>query len=113
VLGCADLHLSLGFLPQTDFGRLADLRLDRSQALQVFLISRMNLAGLLMRRGGVRADEREWSADSRRDMRQIAAVGIDCLVQMLATILCQREVENRFVGIGEKLAQLATVAAIA
>jgi hypothetical protein len=94
-------------------GRSIDLRIDGSEAFQIRLIAREDLASLLVRGAGLGAHQRLWIADSQRFMSQIATVVLDDLVQMTTTLLANGESVHRFLWAGEKLAQLPTIGASA
>ncbi len=92
---------------------LGPLPLQRSDSGQVLQVPLVDLAGRFMRRGGFRADQREGSAASLRDMGAIATIGVDDAVQMAAAFLGHGKAGLLAVRIGQEGTQRATVGTLA
>src|SRR4029453_4116799 len=100
-------------LPPTIQFPLTNLLLQCLKARQILFVTLVNLAGSFVRGGGFRANQGLRAAAAVGDMREITAVAIDHLMQMLPTLLPHAETMHGLLGVGQECAQLATVATVA
>ena len=83
------------------------------KARQKLFVTLVHLAGRFVRGCGFRANQGLRAAAAVGDMREITAVAIDHLMQMLPTLLPHAETMHGLLGVGQECAQLATVATVA
>ena len=92
---------------------LTDLLLQSLEAYQIFFLSLMDLAGGFIGCGCFCADHSIGPAAALGDVRQVAFVALNDLMQMPATLFTYGKTMDGLVGIGHKAAQFAAVAAAA
>ena len=95
------------------YALLTDLLLQSLEAYQIFFVSLMDLAGGFVGCGRFCADQSIGTAAALGDVRQVAFVALNDLMQMPATLFTHGKTMNGLVGVGQKAAQLAAVAAVA
>ncbi len=79
---------------------LPDLLLQSLEAYQIFFVSLMDLAGGLVGSGCFYADQSIGTTAALGDVRQVAFVALNDLMQMPATLLTYGKTMNGLVGVG-------------
>ena len=88
---------------------LTNLHLQSLEAYQIFFVSFMDLEGGLVGCGRFCADQSIGAATAFGDVRQVAFMALNDLMQMLAKLFTYGKTMNGFVGVAQKAAQLAAV----
>src|ERR687884_682877 len=78
---------------------LTNLLLQGLKARQILFVTLVNLAGSFVRGGGFCAHQGLRAAAAVGDMREITAVAIDNLMQMLPTLLPHTETMHGLLGV--------------
>lgn len=90
---------------------LTDLLLQRFEVCQILFVPLMDLAGNVVGCGGFCTHQCIGAAAALSGMRQVALVALNYLMEMPAAVFPHGKTMNGLVGIGQKAAQFATVAA--
>ena len=110
-LGLRQAYTEYGAI--TSSKSLTDLLLQCLEVCQILFVSLMDLAGGFVGCGRFCADQSIGTATTFGDVRQVAFVTLNDLMQMPATLFTHGKTMNGLAGVGQKAAQLAAVAAVA